>query len=233
MFIKDINNRLVLVNGSKKVLLPWVVDQLLNYDDSCYFVSEGMVCKYTNERRILLHPKTKVINLHQTQCSSRMVVVTYEDEVVILNPRVRLPNHGRVEYYSKNITIYKTDTNFILVNKHGIRILFPSVFNVRFINRYTDHIELHVFTLSNGILLHKIYDTHGNELWESSETICTGNLEYYYVHHRSSYHILSDGILYSFIESGERSQHQLDDYRIVDRCIIDYKKPIKLIDMGI
>jgi hypothetical protein len=102
---------------------------------------------------------------------------------------------------------------------------------VRFINGLeSGEIDLHVFMLSNGILIHRIYNTNGVRVsleWESSATYA-GNLDYYYVNHRSSYHIVSGGVLYSFMENGEREQYELDEYKIIDCCVIDYKKPIKL-----
>jgi len=232
MFITDVNGRLVLVNGqSKKIVIPdIVISHLLNYGDTCYFVSDGSLYKYGSNNR-LLHGN--IISLHQTRCSSRMIIVTCEDEVVILSPRVRLPNLGRVEYYCPKFTIYRTENNYISVTKKSTNILFPSIFNVRFINGVTPvgNIDLHVFMISNGMLIHNIYNTNGTKVnleWESSTPIDADNVDYYYVNYRSSYHIISDRMLYSFMESGEREQHELDKYKIIDCCVVDYKKPIKL-----
>lgn len=236
MFITDLNGNVVMVDGKKKtILFPDIkVTHLLNHNGLFYFAAYDAVFDHLG-RTIIDDQCSKLLNIHQTQCSSRMVVVTYETHIIILKPRVKLPNLGRLEYYSAYGCIYKTESNFILVTKKTTRILFPSVFNVRFINGITPvgHIELHVFMLSNGILVHRIYDTKGNILWESNETICKGEMQYYYVNHRSSYHILSDSVLYSFMENGERKVRELDNYRIIDRCIIDYKKPIRLIDLAV
>jgi len=241
MFITNKSNQLVRIEGSKlKTIYPdKIISIVFNIDKSCIFTTEGMICKYDTDEnfKILFHREQKVISIHETQCVNNMVIITYEDQAIILSPRVKIGNPmGRIEYYCEKFIIYKTSENFISVSQNNVSILFPSDYHVRFINRVTPvtdmvNINIHVYGCSNDILEHRIYWTNGTDCKLTyTSSINFNGIVHTHVCHRKSYHIIdNDSVLHTFYEDGGGyKQCQLDDYRIVDKCVIDYKKPIKI-----
>lgn len=241
MFITNKNNQLVKVDGSKlKTIYPdKTISIVFNTNESCIFVTDGMVCKYDTDDnfKILFHRQQKVTSIYETHCASNMTIIGYEDQAIILSPRVKIDNPiGRIEYYCEKFIIYKTDENFLAVSQNNILVLFPSNYYVRFIDRVTPvtknkfNINIHVYGCTNGILEHRIYWTNGIDckLIYTSSTYFNGIVHTNVCHRKSYYMIDNDSILHIFYENGGSKHVQLDEYRVVDKCIIDYKKPIKL-----